>query len=66
MSIKITKHTREIREYGPEITYRAYNGHMMTALQYRYGDGPWIKEQYSAWHADECHCEDGGASIPDW
>lgn len=49
-----------------EHRYRAFNGHMMAAHVRGYNrDGTMAYEQFSAWHADDCHC-DGTETLPAW
>ena len=42
-----------------EATWRAFNGHIVEGIQYRWGTGEWRTEGFSAVHSDTCSCEDG-------
>jgi hypothetical protein len=59
-----------VKYYGPDKTYRAFNGHMMVGSTYKYGtDGEWRTVSHSAQHADTCHCwdsDEGFTGMEDW
>lgn len=61
---------RNTKYYGLDKTYRAFNGHMMVGITYKYGkNGEWRTESWSATHSDECHCwdsEEGFTGLEDW